>query len=69
MIYRYEIKNNGTEDILYLYEKDYRNTVRDYGIDDQELESKFKSKWVYKNSLIRWTFQKLKGIKNRLKAA
>lgn len=57
------------KDILDLYEKDYRNTVRDYGIVDQELESKFKSKWVYKNSLIRWTFQKLKGIKNRLKAA
>lgn len=57
------------KDVLDLYEKDYRNTVRDYGIVDQELESKFKSKWVYENSLIRWAFQKLKSIKNRLKAA
>lgn len=57
------------KDVLDLYEKDYRNTVRDYGIADQELENKFKSKWVYENSLIRWTFQKLKSIKNRLKAA
>lgn len=57
------------KDVLDLYEKDYKNTVRDYGIADQELENKFKSKWMYENSLIRWTFQKLKSIKNRLKAA
>lgn len=57
------------KDVLDLYEKDYRNTVKDYGIADQELENKFKSKRVYENSLIRWTFQKLKSIKNRLKAA
>lgn len=52
------------KDILSVYEKDYEDTVREYGILDQALENKFRSKWLYEQALIRWTFQKLKNIKN-----
>ena len=67
---RYKTSDNQiVKDILGVYEKDYSDSVREYGLLDQALESKFGSKWVYENSLIRWTFQKLKSLKNNVSAA